>query len=96
MAHFRLFSTVPGAVSAVSVDLYNSPLIACDATRVMIHWTEPDLKNRNALIKEYKIHDFITESVEDPVPYSTQSQSFSRDVTGLTAESSFTWDVCQL
>ena len=91
-----VFSTVPDAVSAVSVDLYNSPTGACDATRVMIHWTEPDLRERNALIKEYKIQDFITESVENPVPYSKESRSFSREVTGLTAETSFTWEVSQL
>ena len=89
-----LFCLVPGPVSTVSVDLFNASS-DCDATKVMINWSEPILRDRNALIKAYIIPD-VSESypVSNPNPYSRVSRTFSKEVQNLNAETDYTWKVC--
>ena len=91
---FFIFSTVPGPVQNIRHTLFTSSM-NCDATKVFVEWREPDLMDRNSLIRVYTIKDSHENSVDldhnvsHPEPYSQSARLFSDTLIGLSAETKY-------
>lgn len=90
----------PGQVSSVNPILFKDPRRHdCDATKVEILWTEPDIFDRNSLITHYVVRDFnnhkdmFSHSSYTDNPFHTDDVSYSRLVTGIKADQHHVWEV---
>ncbi|XP_052811388.1 phosphatidylinositol phosphatase PTPRQ-like isoform X2 [Mya arenaria] len=96
---FYTEESTPGTPTSFQVQLLKDLTNVCDATKVTVTWSEPNLLNRNANITQYVVqteqhnHDVFTYTVDDPKPFSRHNSQFSLVYGGLKANRVYQWQL---
>ncbi|WAR09317.1 PTPRB-like protein, partial [Mya arenaria] len=87
----------PGTPLSLQVFNYTPP--ACDATKVKVTWTEPNLLDRHANITQYIVQTVhhndrvFTYPVVNPQPFARNNSQFSWEQDNLEAERTYQWQL---
>ncbi|XP_052809643.1 tyrosine-protein phosphatase 10D-like [Mya arenaria] len=88
---FYTEESTPGTPTSFQVQLFKYLTNVCDATKVRVTWSEPNLFDRHANITQYVVqteqhnHEVFTYTVDDPKPFSRHNSQFSLVYEGLKA-----------
>ncbi|XP_052807952.1 phosphatidylinositol phosphatase PTPRQ-like isoform X3 [Mya arenaria] len=94
---FYTQESTPGTPLSLQVFNYTPP--ACDATKVKVTWTEPNLLDRHANITQYIVQTVhhndrvFTYPVVNPQPFARNNSQFSWEQDNLEAERTYQWQL---
>ncbi|XP_052810151.1 tyrosine-protein phosphatase 10D-like isoform X1 [Mya arenaria] len=91
--------STPGKPTSFNVIKFTDLKNTCDATKINVTWSEPNLQDRNANITRYVVMrelrktEVFTFTVDNPQPFAFNNRKFSLEHTGLTANWGHQWQL---